>query len=286
MTKTRCERNTAPCFLEGKDFKARLFLDKQNKRIKLIKCAGDKKKAADEIIALSRVNELGKIISVLPEDDAKDFLKRGFVIEGKIGGYFKGKDGLCISYFTDKKRAKSTRIKEEDKILKISSEYNGEYVYINNEMYRIRTAAKDDAERISDLFGKVFISYPTPMEKPEYIREIIDQKVLFKVAEQNEKIISAASADMNYELFNAEMTDCATLPEHRGKGLLSNLIFHLEKELIKKGFISLFSLSRALSTGINIVFSKHGYEYSGRQIKNCDIMGSFEDMNIWSKKLI
>jgi hypothetical protein len=65
-----------------------------------------------------------------------------------------------------------------------------------------------------------------------------------------------------------------------GKGVLSQLIYHLEQELADKGFITLFSLSRALSSGINIALSKHGYDYTGRLVNNCNIMGRFEDMNI------
>lgn len=67
--------------------------------------------------------------------------------------------------------------------------------------------------------------------------------------------------------------------------MTDELVHHLEQELKIKGFITLFSLSRALSTGINIVFSKHGYEYTGRLVNNCNIMGRFEDMNIWVKSL-
>jgi len=99
------------------------------------------------------------------------------------------------------------------------------------------------------------------------------------------KIVSAASADMDYTNLNAEITDCATYPEYRGQGLLSNLVYSLEQDLTQKGFYTLCSLSRAMNPGINSVLFKHGYKYTGRLISNCHICGGFEDMNIWVKKL-
>ncbi len=140
-----------------------------------------------------------------------------------------------------------------------------------------------DTDSIARLFKEVFKTYPTPMDDPAYIKKVMGKQVLFKVAFIGNELISAASADMNTRMLNAEITDCATLPEHRGKGVLSQLIYHLEQELAAKGFITLFSLSRALSSGINIALSKHGYIYTGRLVNNCNIMGRFEDMNIWVK---
>jgi hypothetical protein len=37
------------------------------------------------------------------------------------------------------------------------------------------------------------------------------------------------------------MTDCATLLEHRGKGLLSQQFIHLEKQMERQGVHTLFS---------------------------------------------
>lgn len=105
------------------------------------------------------------------------------------------------------------------------------------------------------------------------------------LAEYNNEIVSASSADLNHEFLNAEITDCATHPEHRGKGLLSELVYELENALRDRSYHVLYSIARAISPGVNIVFSKHGYTYSGRQVNNSNIMGKFEDMNIWVKNI-
>lgn len=81
------------------------------------------------------------------------------------------------------------------------------------------------------------------------------------------------------------MLKAVTIPEYRGQGLLSNLVYSLEQDLTQKGFYTLYSLSRAMNPGINAVLFKLGYKYTGRLINNCHICGGFEDMNIWVKKL-
>lgn len=53
----------------------------------------------------------------------------------------------------------------------------------------------------------------------------------------------------------------------------------------EKGIPHLFSLTRAVSTGMNMVIAKLGFEYKGRLIQNSQISGDFEDMNIWVKEL-
>ena len=79
------------------------------------------------------------------------------------------------------------------------------------------------------------------------------------------------------------MTDCATLPAYRNQGLMRLLMHALEDELIARNITCAYSLSRALSFGMNAVFYQMGYRYYGRLTKNCDIYDKFEDMNLWAK---
>jgi len=67
---------------------------------------------------------------------------------------------------------------------------------------------------------------------------------------------------------------------------MSHLIMALEDKMKQEGIETLYSLSRARSHGINLVFHRHGYRFCGRLINNCYIMDNFEDMNLWVKNLI
>jgi putative beta-lysine N-acetyltransferase len=81
------------------------------------------------------------------------------------------------------------------------------------------------------------------------------------------------------------MTDFATLPEYRSKGLASFLLMKMEEEMRRRGIITAYTIARAESYGMNIVFSKHGYAYAGTLVKNTNISKGIESMNVWYKAL-
>ncbi|MDK2821144.1 MAG: beta-lysine N6-acetyltransferase [Clostridia bacterium] len=81
----------------------------------------------------------------------------------------------------------------------------------------------------------------------------------------------------------AEISDYATNPDYRGHGLMRILTSAIEDELKRSGIISIYSLARAISRGMNSALYKCGYTYRGKFINNCHICGKFEDMNLWTK---
>lgn len=272
--------------VEQDDYTTKFYIDYQSERLKVLNYRGNVEKVVKNAIELCGKYGLGKIYATVREEDCQVYLHNGFVNEAIIDGYFKGKIGYNVSYFYDSVRAISYRILEEDEIIEDVRKYESQYEPLQKSEFNIRTANENDAEALAILYDKVFKTYPTPVHKAEYVNKVIrSNKVFFKVAEYNNQIVSATSADLNHEYLNAEVTDCATFPEFRGKGLLSELVFELENDLQRKNFQVLYSIARAISSGINIVFSKHGYTYAGRQINHSNIMGKFEDMNIWVKKL-
>ncbi|WP_338053634.1 putative beta-lysine N-acetyltransferase [Pseudobacteroides cellulosolvens] len=237
------------------------------------------------IVNLAKCENLGKIISNSRIKILKNFRNCGFSIEGVINGYFNGEDAYCVSYFLDKDREVHINKEEEDKILYqclFQKKRNSE---TKNLKYTIRNAEPNDIPQMIQLFLNVFETYPSPVFNGDYLKTVMNKQILFKVAVENGRIISIASADMDANNMNAEVTDCATYPEHRGRGILTNLIHSLECDLKKKGFFTLYSLSRAINPGINKALSNLNYKYGGRLVNNCHICGGFEDMNIWVKKL-
>lgn len=272
--------------IEQRDFTSEVFVDFQNNRLKIVDYKGDLCKISQNAIVLCGKYGMGKIITTVPNKDKDIFIKNNFIEESKIIGYFRGTDGYNLSYFYDNLRGISDKKNEEDEIIKEALKNRGDYQPLGNTIYSIRNGTIEDAQEMAKLYDSVFKTYPTPMDNPEFIKNMIaSDQAIFKVAELHGQIVSAASADLNHEYLNAEMTDCATLPNHRGKGLLSELIYYLEESLKEKDFLCLYSIARAISPGINIVFSKHNYTYTGRQIKNSQIMGKLEDMNIWVKNI-
>ncbi|AHM57577.1 ABC-type multidrug transport system, ATPase c omponent (plasmid) [Peptoclostridium acidaminophilum DSM 3953] len=262
----------------------KVYVDYANERLKIFDAGGIDKAALVEIIGFARYKNLGKVICNSCADSLPHFKSCGFTEEGRIEGFFSGKDSYCMSFFTDEKRAISRKSDEADKTISLCDEKRKSQPQ-RDALYRIRTANPSDILQMTSIFKRIFETYPSPVFDAGYLLQTMSENVLFKIAEKNSEIVGIASADMDAPNLNAEITDCATLPEHRGNGILSLLIMSLEDELISKGFKTLYSLSRAVNPGININLARLNYSYNGRLINNCHICGGYEDMNIWVKQL-
>lgn len=264
----------------------KIYVDYPNRRVKIIDIDSISSETLNKIISLSVDENLDKVICNCDVKSIEVLEEAGFKMEGKIDGYFRGKDAFCMSYFLSKKRKISRNLYIKNLLIKQCLELKDTFIYDSNKYeYYIRDAEEKDINEMVKLFSAVFSSYPSPIYNEEYLRQTMHENVLYKVADYNGKIVGIASADMDRDNLNAEITDCATYLNYRGKGILSNIIHSLEKDLKKKGFITLYSLCRAINPGINIVLSKHNYKFTGRLINNCNICGAFEDMNIWIKNI-
>jgi len=98
-------------------------------------------------------------------------------------------------------------------------------------------------------------------------------------------LAALSSAEMDIQGSNVEMTDFATLPEYRGRGLAQFLLQEMEGAMTHKGMRTAYTIARAVSPGMNITFSRRGYQYGGTLVNNTQISGSIESMNIWYKSL-
>lgn len=260
-----------------------ITVDERNKRLVVNGYAQGTKPSlfSPHLINIALTMKLEKIwLWALPVDVAK-FLRFGFRIEGSL---FRGnyeEFAVSLAYYVNESRGHSDKLQaEKDIIHNVKTEpFNqsqpfppGIELKLLNESY---------AQRISQILTQVFISYPSPVENPLYIRSLIQDGNIFAGAFSEDTLISVAAAYPDPILNRCEMTDCATLEEYRGLSLSERLLGILEQEINKKSSFILYTLARAQSYGMNRVFHKLGYSYQGRLINNCDIAGSFEDMNIW-----
>lgn len=138
---------------------------------------------------------------------------------------------------------------------------------------------------MANLYRTVFPSYPFPITEPDYLKETMASQTIYFAARHNGIIVALAAAEMDRTSKNAEMTDFATLPEHRSKKLALYLLWHMERAMRELGFITAYSIARALSAGISITFSRMGYCWGGTLSNNTDINGHIESMNVWYKNL-
>lgn len=264
-----------------------ILIDLHNRRMKVLDYTGGNLDVlVQEVKETAQRYRLSKIIFQAKQEIKKPLLDKGFVLEGIIPAFFAGQDCFCLSYFLTEERQKSDYISKEEEI--INEILNAKKERQTKQLpptLSLRPAGGHDVKKLVQLYQEIFTSYPSPLLNEAYVRSVINKQVYFMAVFDGEKLVSAASAEIDQKNNNAEITDCATLPEYRGKGLLTALITALEKEMWQRNLQVLCSFARAGSYGMNAVLHKLNYRFTGRMINNCHIAGRFEDMNIWVKEI-
>jgi putative beta-lysine N-acetyltransferase len=228
-----------------------------------------------------------KIFAKVPSSDAGTFLARGYRREAIVPGLYDGtRDGLFMAKYLDESRARDPRDSEMRDILEaaIRKQDQGTGSEARREP-SINTVSHADASEMSALYRQVFDSYPFPIHDPDYIRKNMLENIRYFCIREEGRIVSLASAEMDAESRNVEMTDFATLPDHRGSGHAVHLLARMEHEMAAIGIATAYTIARAMSPGMNITFAKLGYRYSGTLINNTNISGAIESMNVWYKHL-
>lgn len=223
-----------------------------------------------------------KIIVKAKNEEFIHFLSQGYRHEGSIPGYFKGESMhfLCSYLNEDRSRDKNYLVEKEriDKIISgPHSQYNTKY------SFEIREIEGDEFETLAQFYASIFAVYPTPVHEPAHLRNCHAAGTRYLAVYEGDRLVSAASAEINSRFRNAELTDCATRPEYQGKGLIYLLLNALEQLLLEQGISCHYTLARSGSFGMNKAFYNLGFSYSGKLINNCHIYSGIENMNVWYK---
>ncbi len=271
----------------GEDYRARLLLDHYNQRIKILSYEGDGiENLVLHVRSLAELNGFDKCICMAPRRDWQRFLRFGYVLEAVVSHYLQGEDAFVMSKFGSQERLTSVPLMEETHLIeKILERPLDAPLQPLPAGHSVRLARREDIPAMIALYRRIFESYPSPLVYEGYLETVFQKETLFAVCAHGDRIVAAASAELAEPHRAAELTDCATLPEARGKSLMSHILGFLEKELVRRRFVCAYTMARARSYGMNTVFHRLGYVFSGRLVNNCDIYGAFEDMNIWVKRL-
>ncbi len=273
--------------IDGEGYKVKVFFDYYNKRLKVVDYGASNYTAMIRRLAwLAEANDFDKIFVKAKKEDFQVFLSHGYMMEGVLRYYFQGEDAYVLSRFSSAQRVSSSDLLEEAKLIEnlIYRSEPGGIRPLDSDVEIIR-ATLEHIPLLAAIYRSVFKTYPSPLTNPDYIQSTMDHNLIYRMAVKGESALAAASADMDRKHLNAEMTDCATVPEAQGKGLMQHLLSRLEEDLKGEGIMTAYTLARGMSVGMNRSFFKLGYEFSGRLVNNCDIFGRFEDMNIWVKRL-
>lgn len=224
-----------------------------------------------------------KITGKVPKKVLPLFLDNEYKVEAGIPKFYNGEeDCTFVSRFLDVERAvyDPKPLNEFNKVLD-AYEFTGEANYEHH--FDIRKLDKSHANDIVAVFKQVFATYPFPIHDPEYIKETMDNDVVYFGVFIDGKLQSVSSSEMDVKSQNAEMTDFAVLDSARGLGLSKLLLHEMEEHMKTQGMKTLYTIARLKSIPMNKTFLGSGYSYSGTLINNTNIAGGIESMNILYK---
>lgn len=261
---------------------------KENDRIYLIKL--DKSECFNVLSLLDQlINEYKytKIFAKVPADKKQLFLDNDFIIEAYIPNFFNGNEDVFFlaKYFSDK-RAINNHKEEISKVLTIAKRKDPNNVLIKlKDGFEFRECIINNADKIANLYRKVFESYPFPIDDPNYIAKTIQENIQYFGIWKDNDIVAIGSSEKDMDAQNTEMTDFATLPEYNGNNFSGYILNRMETEAKKQDIKVTYTIARAVSYGMNITFAKANYNFTGTLINNTNICGNLENMNVWYKCL-
>ena len=259
-----------------------------NDRIYLMKLgAGGNESLPVELIAMAKQHCYSKIFIKIPAGSSERFARAGYVQEAAIPRFYNGSEaGIFMGYYLSGPRSSEANGTTLDEILHLAlDKAETTTKRLNEGEFSLRLCHDEDVEKMANIYGALFKTYPFPIHDPAFLLKTMHCNVDYFGVERNGELIALSSAEIDGSARNVEMTDFATLPEWRGRSLASHLLLRMEKEVALKGIKTAYTIARATSAGMNIAFAKHGYSYGGRLKNNTNISGNIGSMNIWHKSI-
>jgi beta-lysine N6-acetyltransferase len=263
---------------------------KNNDRIYLMKLKdADVPRVIEGIETLAEENAYSKIFAKIPVRVSEDFLEAAYEIEASVPNFFGGReDGLFIGKYLAEWRREDEAEAAADQVLHAAfakAEDGGgcQPLPAHSELREMTVA---DTQTMAAFYSEVFDTYPFPIFDPAYLEETMASHIRYFGVLSGGTIRALAASETDTSQKHVEMTDFATMPPERGKGLAAMLLWHMEGAMSDEGFLTAYTIARAESYGMNIAFAKCGYAFGGRLTNNTNIGGRLESMNVWFKSLV
>ncbi len=234
---------------------------------------------------LAKAKGYGKVFARIPLDAWPAFKTAGYRKEAVIPGFYRGQtDGLFVArYFSARRLVLSnaeTTAHLPGKRARAAPAIKPAVAFASQP---VETCNPADASEMREVFQQVFESYPFPIHDPDYLKQVMAKGVPYYCIRAGDGIAALAAAEINRECQTVEMTDFATLPAWRKYGMATTLLRHMEKEARRLGIKTAYTIARAASPGINLLFQGNGYQYAGLLVNNTQISGSIQSMAVWYK---
>lgn len=273
-------------YIQEDNFYLETYVDPFNKRVRIDDYRGNTNRLLEKAEEIVHKYQAEKLIIKTRAEDYLFFMEKGLQPEAIVDRYFLGSDANFFSKYYAPERKKNDHWITEDGIIQSIYQLDTKVDKISPpKEYVLKKADESCAAELSSLYQQVFKIYPTPLHDPEYVKKTMKEGTIYYGFYYQDNIVSAASAEVNSFYKNAELTDCATLSEHRKYGLMKFILRELEGELKRQSIYCAYSIARSLSFGMNAALFQLGYKYRGRLMNNVYIYDKLENMNMWVKNL-
>lgn len=267
-----------------------VVLDPHNRRVKVLDVDAPLFARLEDFLAgLDRSSPAGaftKLCAYGRGNGIEDWQAHGLRHEAEIRGFYAdGASAHLWARYADPSRSEDPDAAAHDRIVADARERAARERPLP-EGWRLARAAPDDAARLAACLRETFDAYPTPLDEGTVAQAIASGRSRIHVLEDERGVLAAmASAEIDRDRVNAEITDCVTLPAFRGRGLMVALIRSFDAPLSREeGVRDLYTIARADVVGMNRAFAAAGYAYTGRLVQNCRMPGGFESMNVWCRR--
>lgn len=234
------------------------------------------------LIGAAEVLDRGRVMVLANESLADGLGDAGLRVEATMPGFYAGEaDCVVMGYSVDVARDELANPLEVERVLAL---VGGAARPDRTPVATVR-ALPEDAPAIAALLGETFTEYPTPSHDPDYVAAQIREGTPFRMVHDGGTLVACASADLVLDARTAELTDCATRPAARGRGLMQSILNDLMDDLRDLDYPTAFTLARARIPGVNLAFERLGFELRGTMHQSCRIGDGIEDMNVWSRHL-
>lgn len=237
---------------------------------------------------LAAAGSYKKIVGKVPARGLKELTERGYQVEAEVPGLYKGEEaGYFIAHYCDPQRKhwdkKEERTIASVKTIALATKGKDEGFTLP-EGCSIQVLEPQEFDTLGSLYQRAYPDYPAPEEYRQFIRNNQDLGHDFYGLFKEGILVEAARLAKFPGEGHAEVSDFATHPDYRGRNLSYYLIKEILTLLETAQIRTLYGLPRASSYGLNITFSKLGFDCGGT-LRNTRLMGgSLESLNVWHRK--
>lgn len=244
--------------------------------------SGEAAELGEALLEAAQEQGRGRVVVLAPVGVEAGLRAVGYEREGLMPNFYRGQEDCAVlGAYPDAGRSSLAQPEPVAKVAALIErrpESSRKHAPVET-----RRATIEDAPEVAALLADTFEQYPTPSGDPSYLAEAIEDGIPFRIVEQDGGPVACASADLIREAKTAELTDCATRPDYRGRGLMQFILEDLLEDLRGLDYPTAFTLARAAIPGVNLAFLRLGFELRGTMPRSCRIGAGIEDMNIWSR---